>query len=71
MIRIAVCTTDGSMAINIGGQVETSLKTFDIAAPELECYLREYENAKLAGKTAYWHREIAGVEILNHESKEG
>lgn len=41
MIRITVTTDDSSMAANVGGNVLTTHKSFDVRAPELEAFMRE------------------------------
>jgi len=68
MLRIVVQTSDCGMAANIGGSVETTVKTFDVYLPELEAYLREYDDAKERAKETklpmYWIRGVAGIEVL-------
>lgn len=67
MIRIVVQTCDCGMAVNIGGSVESSVKTFDVNLPELEAHLREYEEAQTRAKEnkrpMYWHRSVIGAEV--------
>jgi hypothetical protein len=57
MIRVIVQTDDADMAANVGGDVHTTLRSFDIDIPELEKFLRED-----IGK--YAHRQVIGVEKL-------
>lgn len=57
MIRIVVQVTDAGMAANIGGPVQTWIKTFDIEMPELERFMLDR-----SGK--YQERSIVGVEVL-------
>ena len=68
MLRIVVQTCDCGMAANVGGSVESSVKTFDAELPELEAYLREYETAKSDHAAhrcvLYWHRNVIGAEVL-------
>ena len=58
MIRVVVETCDAGMAANVGGSVHTSIRTFDIEAPELEKFLR-------ANMGTYGHRHVTGVECLS------
>ena len=60
MLRIIVTTADCSAAANVGGPVNVTHKTFDVAAPEVESFLNE----KLG---TYFHRMVCGVEILQAE----
>lgn len=60
MLRIIVTTADCSAAANVGGPVNVTHKTFDVAAPEIESFLNE----KLG---TYVHRTVCGVEILQAE----
>lgn len=64
MIRVAVQTSDAGMAVNVVGHVQMEVKTFDIEAPELERYLRDYEDARKRGEATYWSRCVTGIEIL-------
>ena len=57
MIRITVTTDDASMAANVGGNVLTTHKSFDIEAPELEAFLRN-------GTDEYVHRQPTAWEIV-------
>lgn len=57
MIRVIVRTDEASMAANVGGAVNTTWRTFDIEAPELEAYLRENVGT-------YGQRQCRGVELL-------
>jgi len=68
MLRVVVETCDAGMAANVGGRVDCSVRTFDIEAPELEAYLREFTDAGKQGQM-YWHRRAVGVEVL--PNKEG
>lgn len=58
MIRVIVAITDAQRAAHVGGPVEVSYKTFDIAAPELEAYM---SNPK---PNTFYERTIVGVEVL-------
>lgn len=75
MLRIVVQTCDCGMAANIGGSVESSVKTFDVDMPELEAHLREYEDAKERAKDTklptYWHRCVIGAEVLPNNTGVG
>ena len=42
MLRVVVRTDDCGMAANVGGNVHTEIHTFDIEAPCLEVFLRQY-----------------------------
>jgi hypothetical protein len=68
MIRIIVKDMDLTASIYAAGQPQTVVKSFDIEAPELEAYIREFraiENDARASKSPlYASREIVGVEIL-------
>lgn len=57
MIRFIVQTDDASMAANVGGNVHTSHRTFDVDLPELEAFLRETGNP-------YRERRLIGCELL-------
>lgn len=59
MIRIIVRTSDGAQAANIGGDVDTTFRTFEFSLPELEKFLNE-PNKK---KWSYCFRQVIGVEI--------
>jgi hypothetical protein len=64
MLRVVVQTCDAAMPANVGGgQVHSSVRTFDIRAPELE----EFLTARL-GSCA--HRQIVGVECLPTPNKD-
>ena len=69
MLRIVVQTSDAGMAVNVGGHVEVEVKTFDINAPELEEFLREYADAQTKARNStssiYWSRSVIGVEIVD------
>jgi hypothetical protein len=62
-LRIIVRTDDAGMASNVGGSVLSEFKTFDIDAPELEAFLREYTGRSKTG-TCFWHRQVIGVDVL-------
>jgi hypothetical protein len=69
MIRLIIRDTHYGAAANVGGDVETRLKTFDVELPaEIEAYLREFtdERDKLLAenKNRWWNREVIGVEVL-------
>jgi hypothetical protein len=68
MVRIIVQTSDAGMAANVGGNVETDVKSFDIEAPALEAYLRQYARSKVRGEATYWHRSVIGAEVLPPEA---
>lgn len=57
MIRIVVQRSEAGMAANVGGPVHTSVKTFDLDAPEFEAYMR-------AERGTYEDKMVVGVEIL-------
>jgi len=56
-IRIIVREDDAAMAANVGGDVHTQFRTFDIEHAELERLLRGQESA-------YVERRVVGVELL-------
>ncbi len=56
MIRIIVRTDEAGMAANVGGAVNTSFKTFEIAHIDLESFLAEDVGT-------YGQRQIVGCEI--------
>ena len=56
MIRVIVQTDNAGMAANVGGNVHTSLRSFDVDMPELEAFLREDQGT-------YGHRQVIGVEV--------
>jgi len=62
-LRVVVRTDDAGMAANVGGSVLSEFKTFDIDAPELEAFLREYTDRSKTG-TCYWHRQVIGAEVI-------
>ena len=69
MIRLIIRDTDYVAAANVGGDVETLFKTFDVELPaEVEAYLREFtdERDRLLAekKNMWWNREVIGVEVL-------
>lgn len=64
MLRVIVRTDDAGMACNVGGAVNSSFKTFDISAPEVEAFLR-------ASQGTYGQRQVVGVEITDQQSDAG
>jgi hypothetical protein len=48
------------MSANVGGSVETSWRTFDIEAAELEQFLRENIGT-------YGQRQVTGIELITPE----
>ena len=60
MIRIIVQTDDASMAANVGGNVLTTCKSFEIDAPALEQFLAEQGKEN----SLYVQRQIIGWEPL-------
>lgn len=74
MIRLIIRDTDYGAAANVGGDVETRLKTFDVELPaEVEAYLREFtdERDRLLAekKNRWWNREVIGVEVLPNDQE--
>ena len=63
-LRIIVRTDDAGMACNVGGEVLSEFKTFDVDLPELEKFLREVQQA---GQTRFSHRQVVGVEIMDED----
>jgi hypothetical protein len=61
MIRIIVQTDDASMAANVGGNVLTTMRTFDVELPELEEFLRGADKK-------YMHRQAIGIELIGFAS---
>ena len=59
-LRVVVQDADRAAAANVGGPVDTSLKTFDIESPELEQYLQQ----PIKDKWNYVHRQVIGVEVI-------
>jgi hypothetical protein len=58
ILRVIVTTNDYTLAANVGGPHELSLRTFDVLAPsDLVAFLDE---AKALQYTARW---ISGVEV--------
>ena len=64
MIRVIVQIIDVACSVNVGGPVETRVKTFDIEIPEIEEYLRKVD------KQNYTNWLITGFELLD-KPKEG
>jgi len=56
-LRVIVQSISAEAAANVGGQVWSEMKTFDIEAPKLEMFLR-------AHIPALAHREVVGIEVL-------
>lgn len=59
MLRIIVRTDNAGMAANCGGAVETTYRTFEMDAPELEAFLREPKSKNWT----YAQRQVVGVEL--------
>lgn len=57
MIRIVVQVADATMAVNVGGPVQTRCKTFDVEMPDLERFMLDRDNA-------YLEKHIVGVEVI-------
>lgn len=55
MIRLIVREDNCGMAANVGGDVHTTYKTFDVDLPDLEAYLRV--------KETWTERRLIGVEL--------
>ena len=74
MLRIVIQTTDFGEAVNIGGPVVTTLRSFDVDIPDLERHLREYEDEKgyaekeprtvMQKPQIWWNRSVVGIEVL-------
>ena len=58
MLRVVIQIADAGMAVNIGGPVETAVRTVDIDAPELEKVLRRTLGT-------YEMQHVTGIEVLN------
>ena len=63
MIRIIVKSNDPGMAINIGGPIIETFRTFDVDAPDLEYYLHHPVGT-------YETRQIIGVEWQSSRKEE-
>ena len=63
-LRIIVRQTDCGDAANVGGDVHTSFRTFDIKAPEVEAWLCQHEQVKGPN---YITRQVVGVEVRGNE----
>jgi len=71
MLRVVVETCDASMYLNTGkGNVDRSLKTFDIEAPQLEAFLRMFSDLTVEAQR-YWHRRVIGIEVLPDNPQHG
>lgn len=57
MLRVIVQTDHANMAGNVGGNVLTTVKSFDIFNPQLEEFLA-------ADQGRYGHRQVIGVEMV-------
>lgn len=60
MIRLIVREDNCGMAANVGGDIHTTYKTFDVQLPELEAYLRE--------KATWAERRLVGAELLETDT---
>lgn len=58
MIRLIVRVDDAAMAANVGGQVHSTYRTFDVDLPEVEEFLRA------ASRPNFDYRTITGAEIV-------
>ena len=58
MLRLIVRTQDRIGAVHVGGGTDTSFKTFDVEAPEVEAFLTE----NFGGGPV--DREVVGVEVI-------
>ncbi len=73
MLRVVVQNTDYGVAGNIGGPVENTIKSFEVACPALEAYLKKYEDDKAAQDAnpdtqryrIWYSRTVVGVEIIH------
>lgn len=63
MLRIIARDDDAGMAANVGGSVLTTFKTFEVALPEIEEWLRKRQGC-------YSHAQILGIEIIDSPKKE-
>lgn len=61
MIRVVCRETDTTHVVCAGGDAVRGLKTFDVALPRIEGWLREYEGVK---GHDYNSREIVGFELI-------
>jgi hypothetical protein len=61
VIRVIVATVNSLRAANVGGPVDISYRSFDIAAPDLEAFMGERKNWSV---NALQDRTIIGVELL-------
>ncbi len=66
-LRIVVRVADRGAAVNVGGPVDTWLKSFMVEARELESYLRA--NVNDGSARAYNHAEIIGFEFVPQEQE--
>lgn len=67
MLRIIIRTTDAGTAAHLGGpgtQIDVSFKTFDVSAPDVEDFLRQWNRPG-----SHIDRVVIGVEILDDEQK--
>lgn len=66
MIRVVIRWTNTAAACNVGGPVETGVKTFDLRSMEMVHQLEDYlEARKKSNSPQYDHAECIGVEIVN------
>ena len=65
MLRIITKLDNAGMAANIGGDVLSTIKTFDVYLPEVEAYLRSCKG------NDYCHVQVIGVEVLGLTRPEG
>lgn len=62
MIRLVVTICDAAMAVNVGGNVMTTYKTFDIEHAELEKLLNQDDP-----KNSYRNTFVSGCEVFKDE----
>ena len=66
MIRFIVKEEYSGHAVNVGGQIETTITTFDGDILGLENYLR-YKDQKNGQRSEYLTREFVGIELINEK----
>lgn len=67
MLRIIVRTVDSGTAAHLGGPgtpIDTSFKTFDVDAPQVEAFLRQWAPGH------HIERCVVGVEVRDEQLKE-
>ena len=68
MIRIIIQDCDFGAAANIGGPVESHVKSFDVDIPALEKHLRDFkemsDKCKSAKQMVWSSQNVAGIELL-------